>query len=126
MTYTSHLLSGEAEQALKQALEAQNIQYTHTDTGIVITAGTAAEINIAKSLYNAYSNAMPGPTVKAMFIPVPLGYAGDRSLNPQTISPLISTLRDLVFEVSGVSSIEGAIALETLAGEIRARLAKGQ
>lgn len=65
---TSHLLSAQAEQSLEQALKAQNIQYTHTKAGIVITASTAAEINIAKSLYNAYSAAMPG-TTKTLFMP---------------------------------------------------------
>lgn len=55
-----------------------------------------------------------------------IGFEPSKMAEVGKIASILSTLRDLVFEVSGVFSIEGAIALETLAGEIRAKLAKGQ
>jgi hypothetical protein len=55
-------------------------------------------------------------------IPTPVGY---KTADEAAISAILRALRALLPLYSDVESLEGAIALETLAQEIRQKVAKG-
>jgi hypothetical protein len=55
-----------------------------------------------------------------------IGFEPSKMAEVGEISAILAALRWAATHIVDIETLEGAIALETLAGEIRARLAKGQ